>query len=602
MSEDYSVKEKVEADKALKRFFGYDSFRPGQREVVEEIMSGRDVLAVMPTGSGKSVCFQLPALMMPGITIVVSPLISLMRDQVAALGASGIKAAYINSTLSARQSSLAIENALRGLYKIIYVAPERLNTPQFQSFAQCSDISLVAVDEAHCVSQWGHDFRRSYLLIKDFISSLPKRPVVAALTATATERVKKDISLLLELKDPVAFTTGYDRPGLYFGIEAPEDKEAYILDFIKRRPGKAGIIYCSTRKNTDLLCDRLVYNGVSAVKYHAGLSETERSRAQDDFIYDRCRVIVATNAFGMGIDKSNVSFVIHYNVPLSIEAYYQEAGRAGRDGMDAECVLLYSQRDVSLAEYLLEMPGENDDCSPREAEQLKRINKEKLDKMVALCKSRGCLRANILDYFGEKYKSSTCNRCSGCLKKNKAVTLDSMKLIIGTLVQKTGGRYGASAITDILAGTRTQRIVARGFDRLYEFGVFKLHDKNAIRQIIEQMLDEGYLMRTQGEYPLIKVTERFVAESAQRQPEIGVLPTPGTVRADPVIVNELKKWRTATANKLGLPPYIIITDMTVNLLATDKPGDMRSLLNVKGISEKKAEKYGREIISIICKY
>ncbi|MBQ4137169.1 MAG: RecQ family ATP-dependent DNA helicase [Clostridia bacterium] len=602
MSEEYEVKKDNGTLKALKSFFGYDSFRPGQREVVEAILSQKDVLAVMPTGSGKSICYQLPALMLGGITIVVSPLISLMRDQVASLCASGVRAAYINSTLSAKQCSLAMANASRGEYKIIYVAPERLESPQFLGFAQKADISLVAIDEAHCVSQWGHDFRRSYLGIKDFVASLKRRPVVAAFTATATVRVKEDIRELLELRDPASFTTGYDRPELYFGIDSVPDKEAYIIDFITRRPHKAGIVYCATRKNVDLLCERLVYHGISAAKYHAGLSEAERNRAQDDFIYDRCRVIVATNAFGMGIDKSNVAFVLHYNMPLSIEAYYQEAGRAGRDGMDAECVLLYSYRDVKLGEYLIDISGEYSEDDPEEAEKIRKINKEKLAQMDSLCKDKGCVRANILAYFGEKYKDDRCGKCSACLKRNSKVTLDSMKLIIGGLVYKTGGRYGAAAIVDILAGKRTEKFAARGYDRLFEFGAFRLHDKASVRAMIEEMINEGFLERTRGEYPLIKVTELYMRESAKKAPEIGRFPAPKPLRADEAIVAEIRSWRTKTAYKLGIPPYIILTDLTVNMLAIDKPTDMLSLLKVKGISEKKAEKYGREIISIIKKH
>ena len=602
MSEEYEVKRDNSTLKALKSFFGYDSFRPGQKEVVEAILLQRDVLAVMPTGSGKSICYQLPALMLSGITIVVSPLISLMRDQVAALCASGIRAAYINSTLSAKQCSLAMANASRGEYKIIYVAPERLESLQFLGFAQKADISLVAIDEAHCVSQWGHDFRRSYLSIKNFVESLKRRPVVAAFTATATVRVKEDICKLLALDDPVDFTTGYDRPELYFGVESVPDKECYILDFISRRAHKAGIIYCATRKNVDLLCERLVLHGVSAVKYHAGLSEAERNRAQDDFIYDRCRVIVATNAFGMGIDKSNVSFVIHYNMPLSIEAYYQEAGRAGRDGMDAECVLLYSYKDVKLGEYLIDISAEYSEEKPKEAEKMRRINREKLVKMDSLCKDKGCVRANILAYFGEKYKDNGCGKCSSCLKKNNEITLDSMKLIIGGLVYKTGGRYGAGAIVDILSGKRTEKLAARGYDRFFEFGAFKLHDKASVRAIIEQMISEGFLERTEGDYPLIRVTELFKRESAKSASELGRFPAPKSMRADEALIAEIKKWRTSTAYKLGIPPYIILTDLTVNMLAIDKPTDMLSLLKTRGISEKKAEKYGKEIISIIKKY
>ncbi len=591
-------------EKELKKYFGYDSFRAGQREVTDTILKGKDTLAIMPTGSGKSICYQLPALIFPGITLVISPLISLMRDQVAALGDLGIKAAYINSTLNAKQCSLAIANAARGMYKIIYVAPERLETPGFLDFAERANISLIAIDESHCVSQWGHDFRRSYLSIKDFVQKLKHRPIVAAFTATATERVKADISELLGLENPAVFTTGYDRPGLYFGVTSPRDKVQYILDFIRRRPGKAGIIYCATRKNTDILCSELVDNGVSAVKYHAGLSESERNAAQDSFIYDKCRVIVATNAFGMGIDKSNVSFVIHYNLPLSIESYYQEAGRAGRDGMDAECVLLYSYSDVKLAEYIIDMPGSyaSDECDEDEAEKLRKINREKLKQMADLCRSPNCLRVNILSYFGEKYKSGKCDKCSSCLRQNTAVTLDSTKLIIGTLVLKTGGRYGIGAVTDILAGKKTEKLAARGYDKLYEFGVFKLIDKKSIRKIIDEMIEEGLLARTQGEYPLLKATDKFIRECADRKEEIGIFPAPKSTQADASLVAELKEWRKKISYKLGMPPYVIITDLTLSLIGIEKPADTRALLKIKGISEKKAEKYGREIISIVKKH
>lgn len=602
MSASYSVSTFSDTDRALKKYFGYDSFRPGQREVIDTILAGKDVLAVMPTGSGKSICYQLPALMFRGITIVISPLISLMRDQVAALGAAGIRAAYINSTLNSKQCSLAMSNAACGMYKIIYVAPERLLSAQFCDFAEKADISFVAIDESHCVSQWGHDFRRSYLAIKDFVAKLRHRPVVAAFTATATERVKRDIASLLDLKEPKIFTTGYDRPGLYFGVETPRDKVEYIIDFISRRPGKVGIIYCSTRKNVDLLCAELLNRGVSAVKYHAGMTEVERNIAQDDFIYDRCRVIVATNAFGMGIDKSNVSFVIHYNIPLSIEAYYQEAGRAGRDGMDAECVLLYSYRDVKLAEYLIDVSETDEECSPEEAEKLRKINREKLGQMVGICRSNNCLRADILSYFGEKYKSADCGKCSVCLRRNRAVTLDSMRMIIGTLIQKTGGRYGAGAVVDILSGKRTEKLVARGYDKLYEFGIFKLHDKGSVRKIIDDMIAEGFLYRTKDEYPLIKVTDKFIAESQKRKSEIGALAVPQNVRADENIVAALKEWRLKVAYKLGLPPYIVITDLTVNMIAIEKPVDERGLLRIKGISEKKVAKYGCDIINIVKKY
>lgn len=584
---------------ALKKYFGYDSFRPGQREVIGKILSGEDVLAVMPTGAGKSMCYQLPALVMQGITIVVSPLISLMRDQVSALGAAGIKAAYINSMLTPKQCSLALSNASRGMYKIIYVAPERLLTPQFTDFANRADISFVAIDESHCVSEWGHDFRRSYLCIKDFVAGLKKRPVVAAFTATATEKVKDDITKLLALSTPYVFTMGYDRPELYFGVVTPDDKEQYLLDFIKRRPGKAGIVYCSTRKHVDLVYTLLREYGISTARYHAGLTETERGTAQDDFIYDRCRVIVATNAFGMGIDKSNVSYVVHYDIPLSIEGYYQEAGRAGRDGMNAECVLLFSWKDVKIAEFLIEHSDMDEEVPEEELKKMRRINLEKLNNMVKLAKSTSCLRARILDYFGENYGKDSCGRCSVCMKKNNAVTIDSARLIIGSVVMQTGGRYGAGVILDILSGKRTEKLAGRGFDRLYEYGAMKLTDKSSVRKLIDDMITEGRLVRTADKYPVLKVTEKFMKEYSEMRSSLTDRGRSTVIRPEEKLLEALKEWRKKTAYKLGIPPYIIVTDLTLNLIAIELPKDKRELLKIKGIAENKADKYGKDIIRIV---
>ncbi len=588
--------------KQLKKYFGYDSFRHGQREVIGKILSRNDVLAVMPTGSGKSICYQLPALMLEGITIVVSPLISLMRDQVAALGASGIRAAYINSTLTAKQCSLALANASRGMYKIIYVAPERLLTPQFSEFAKRADISLVAIDESHCVSEWGHDFRRSYLYIKDFVYSLKNRPIVAAFTATATEQVKKDIVDLLELDSPCVFTLGYDRKELYFGVMTPDDKEAYIVDFIKRRADKSGIIYCLTRKHVDLVHTMLLEHEISAAKYHAGLSETERNIAQDNFIYDRCKVIVATNAFGMGIDKSNVSYVLHFDVPLSIESYYQEAGRAGRDGMDAECVLLFSWKDVRIAKFLIEHSDTDEEIPENERSRIKEINLKKLDKMINLCKSPKCLRVNILGYFGEKYNKNYCGKCSVCMKKNTAVTLDSARMIVGAVIMHTGARYGVGTICDILAGKTSGKLIGRGLDKLYEYGAMKLTDKDAVKRLIDDMISEGRLYKSEGEYPVLKLTDKFIREFGAYKAPLRTNFKPTAVKADEQLITELKEWRKTTAYKLGVPPYIIITDMTLNIIALDRPVDTRSLLKVKGISEEKAEKYGKDIVRIVKKH
>ncbi len=590
---------------ALKNYFGYDIFRPGQREVIDTILARQDVLAVMPTGSGKSVCYQLPALLLDGITIVISPLISLMRDQVSALGDMGIRAAYLNSTLTPNQCRKALENASAGMYKIIYVAPERLLTRSFSEFAKNANISLLAIDESHCVSEWGHDFRPSYLDIASFVAGLKSRPTVAAFTATATEQVKNDIIKLLQLDAPRVFTTGYDRPGLYFGVVNTGDKLKYILDFIKRRADGSGIIYCLTRRNADRICDMLVDRGIDAVKYHAGLTEQERSFNQDEFVYDRCKVIVATNAFGMGIDKSNVSYVIHYNMPMSIESYYQEAGRAGRDGSDAECVLLFDERDVKLGEYIINHSvGEQHDLlTEAEVKQLKKINIEKLHKMARLCRTHNCLRADILEYFGEKYNGS-CNKCSVCLKKNAAVTLDSAKAVIGSAILKTGGRFGAVAVTDLLSGRKNQKFIGRGYDKLYEFGIMRFTDKEAIRRMIDTMLDEGLLIKTAGEYSVLKVTDKFVdlynelpktdVEGAMAAKEYE-----RSLKPDQSLFAELKAWRKSAAYRMGVPPYVIFNDMTLSHIASIKPKSTSELLRIQGMSKQKCDRYGAKIIKII---
>ncbi len=587
--------------KTLKEYFGYDSFRPGQEMVVDAIMSGRDVLAVMPTGSGKSVCYQVPALMKSGITLVISPLISLMRDQVSALVSVGVRAAYLNSTLTPAQCRLAIDNAKAGIYKIIYVAPERLATPAFREFTAVADIGLVAIDESHCVSEWGHDFRRSYLEIKDFIASLKRRPVVAAFTATATEQVRHDICKLLALDSPEVFTTGYDRPGLYFGIKSSRDKLGYVVDFIKRRPDKSGIIYCATRRNTEALCETLIDRGIDAVKYHAGLTEDERNRNQDEFVYDRCRIIVATNAFGMGIDKSNVSFVLHYNMPLSIEAYYQEAGRAGRDGMDAECVLLFSEQDVKLGRYIISKTAGEAEEDEAEARRLRDISIRKLERMAELCRAATCVRANILGYFGEAY-NTPCNKCSYCLRHNKEVTLDGAKRVIGSLILRTGGRFGVNAVADILAGARNQKLIARGYDRLYEFGQLSFRDRSSIKDVIAEMIDEGLLYKTAGEYPLLKLTDKYMkvcAESAKEPVNVRINAIERQIRPNAKLLSELKEWRRKTAARLGVPPYIVFNDMTLTLIALAKPVSFWELIKIKGVAQQKASRYCDEIVKII---
>jgi len=398
---------------ALGKYFGHPAFRPAQETIIDALLSGRDVLGVMPTGAGKSICFQIPALMMPGATLVISPLISLMKDQVAQLKQGEIPAAFINSSLTTRQYQEVLRRVGDGLYKIIYVAPERLKTADFLEFAINTPISLIAVDEAHCVSQWGQDFRPSYLKIADFIGKLKTRPVVGAFTATATANVKKDIIRLLDLKDPMSLTTGFDRPNLYFGVEKPKNKHKRFYEMIEERSGMCGVVYCSTRKAVDTTCAELRRRGVSASRYHAGLEDIERRVNQDNFIQNDITVMVATNAFGMGIDKPDVRYVIHYNMPKNLESYYQEAGRAGRDGKPSECILLFSDEDIRTAEHLIKDSGQNVELTEKEKRSVQRLDTQRLDKMIRYCEIDSCLRSYILRYFGEKQKGN-CNNCSNC--------------------------------------------------------------------------------------------------------------------------------------------------------------------------------------------
>ena len=403
----------MQAQETLRKYFGHEAFRPGQEVMVNALTHHRDALGVMPTGAGKSMCYQVPALMLPGVSIVISPLISLMADQVAALKSAGVPAAYLNSSLTPRQMELAMQRARQGAYKIIYVAPERLETPSFQAMAQSMPISLLAVDEAHCVSQWGQDFRPVYLRIADFVDSLPTRPVMGAFTATATERVRQDIIRLLRLQNPETVTTGFDRPNLYFEVIRPKNRDAALMDILRRKRGESGIVYCATRKAVEQVCDNLIRAGIDATRYHAGLSDEERKENQEKFQYDTCPVMVATNAFGMGIDKSNVRFVIHYQMPRSMEAYYQEAGRAGRDGEAAECILLYNGSDIFTAKWMIEHTEPNENMTAAEQSAVRYQDMNRLNRMVDYCTKPGCLRAFILRYFGEN-AAQDCGHCSAC--------------------------------------------------------------------------------------------------------------------------------------------------------------------------------------------
>ena len=575
-------------EEALKTYYGYDVFRGGQEAVIDALLSGRDALAIMPTGAGKSVCYQIPALLLPGITLVVSPLVSLMRDQVTQLVQMGIPAAFLNSSLTFRQYLLALDRARAGRYKIIYVAPERLETEGFQAFVREADISLVAVDEAHCISQWGQDFRPSYLNIPAFVESLPHRPPVGAFTATATPDVKADIHRLLDLQDPLELTTGFDRENLYFEVQQPADKRAALLELVKGRPGKCGIVYCATRKNVEEVCDFLRQRGVAAARYHAGLDPEERQRNQEDFLYDRVQVMVATNAFGMGIDKSNVSYVVHYNMPGSVEAYYQEAGRAGRDGSPAECLLLWCDGDIATGRFFIEQESTHEGLTAEEAEVVRASRRRMLESMVGYCYTTGCLRAYILRYFGEgghdealpsqggatevapyggagagganlldgaacapdsrdghaacdptlrrggswsalpteeNSASSSAKRCcSNCDGEFEAVDVTAEARAIMRCVQALRGRFGKTTVVDVLRGADTENLRQWGLVNLPVYGTSEAR-RALLMEVVELLAADGYLAITEGKFPLVGFGPRY-REAAEPDFALRIKQTP----------------------------------------------------------------------------
>ena len=497
----------------LKQYFGHDTFRPGQESIIDAILSGRDALAVMPTGGGKSLCYQIPALLLPGVTLVVSPLISLMKDQVTALSEAGVPAAYINSSLSPEQLHTVYRNLRRGDYKLVYVAPERLTGEGFSALFQSLDLALLAVDEAHCISQWGQDFRPSYLKIAQFLAQLPRRPILAAFTATATEAVRQDILKALSLQNPFLLTTGFDRPNLYFDVQQPSNRLAALRRILAQRRGKSGIVYCATRTAVDRVCADLNAHGFSATRYHAGLEDSERRQNQEDFQYDRKTVMVATNAFGMGIDKSNVSFVIHYNMPKSMEAYYQEAGRAGRDGEAADCILLYGPSDIVTARALIEHSSENDALDSQTLEQVRRQDLLRLNAMVDYCKSRRCFRGVILDYFGQAHEE-TCSNCGNCNSTFTTQDITTQAQMILSCVKRVrdhlGYSVGVTLIVQVLHGSREQRLLSLGLDRLSTYGLMREHTSAQIRTCIEELIAQGYL-HIRPEHLTLEPTPRAAA-------------------------------------------------------------------------------------------
>ncbi len=599
------------ADKfeVLKRYFGYSAFRSGQEKLVDSLLAGQDVLGIMPTGAGKSLCYQIPAIMMDGITLVISPLISLMKDQVNALVQQGVSAAYLNRSLNEAQYRKALANAVNGKYKIIYVAPERLESGSFLRFAMNAEISMIAVDEAHCVSQWGQDFRPSYLNIDSFISKLDRRPVTGAFTATATKEVKNDIIRLLDLKAPVEVTTGFDRPNLFFSVLRPQNKSAKLLGLIRERNGQSGIVYCSTRKKVEEVCGLLNNSGISATRYHAGLTDEERVKNQDDFVYDRKTVMVATNAFGMGIDKSDVRFVIHYNMPKNIESYYQEAGRAGRDGVDADCILLYAKADVNTCRYFIENIDDNEELSAEQKEFFRKREEERLRQMVFYCTTSACLRGYMLKYFGDRAKDC-CGKCSNCLTEFETVdvTVEAQKIL--SCIIRTGQNYGVKMITDVLRGSSSERITRARLDRQSTFGIMKDLSVAGIKYIIEKLEEQGYIISVGAGMPILRVTEmsypilRGNASVKIRKARHLRSRAPKTeLRAvDPELFDALKAVRTQFAKKKGVPAFVIFSDATLADMCLVMPTTEKEFLSVSGVGANKLEKYGEAFLRVIREY
>ena len=601
----------------LQQYFGHSSFRPGQEQVVDAIVSGQDVLGVMPTGAGKSVCYQVPAMLMPGLTLVISPLISLMQDQVAALEEEGVHAACLNSALPEGLYSTILRAALEGDYKILYVAPERLLTDSFLYLAMHARIAFVAVDEAHCVSQWGQDFRPSYLKIAEFISRLPYRPVIGAFTATATEQVKQDIIALLQLNQPFTLTTGFDRPNLYFGVARPRDKERYIEEYILDHRDRSGIVYCATRKSVESVCKELRSVGISATRYHAGLTPEERSKNQEDFVYDRKRVMVATNAFGMGIDKSNVSFVLHYNMPKNLENYYQEAGRAGRDGQPADCILLYSGQDVRMAEFLIEHSHEAEEDSIDEAtrQQLIARDRERLRQMTFYCTTTECLRHYILRYFGEDSPMS-CGHCSSCDTNFEEVdaTMDARKILSCVYrLDERGRAFDKTIVSAILTGSKNEKITQFHLDTLSTYNIMSDRTAVYVRRLIDLLLERGHLIADPDRMNVLVLTRTGNALMRGRGEFRVKLPKekkPDTSRpyaalpedVDEALFDLLREVRTRLAARAGVPPYVIFSNATLADMAARQPKSEFDLLSVRGVGDSKARRYGKEFLAAIEKY
>ena len=582
------------ARQILQKFYGYEDFRPGQKKVVESLLNKNDTVAIMPTGAGKSICFQIPALLFEGVTLVISPLISLMKDQVDSLRQLGIAAVYINSSVSKAQLYKDLQDISAGFYKIIYIAPERLTSEYLPDSFKNLNISMVAVDEAHCLSQWGHDFRPSYRNILNFTNSLRIKPIISAFTATATPEVKTDIINLLGLKQPNVFVTGFDRPNLYFSVLRGEVKDKFVIDYVKKHQDEAGIIYVGTRKDVDALQVLLEIKGIKAGRYHAGMTDEERNQMQEDFLYDNLSVMVATNAFGMGIDKPNVRYVIHYNMPKNMEAYYQEAGRAGRDGLSGNCILLYSPQDTQLQKFLI--------SKSTESEIRQQLEYKRLQSMVDYCHTPECLRAFILHYFGEFDVEEHCDNCSNCKLEGELIdiTIDAQKVL--SCVSRMHERFGVKMIAEVLKGSKSAKVKQFNFERLSTYGLMKERKLKDISDLILRLSAMQYLDITESQYPVVTLNELSWQVLRGQKKVWQKMVIVKKAKAKGELFEALRSLRKELATKEKLPPYMIFSDATLTQMATDKPTDLELMKNIRGVGEFKLQKYGEEFLTVIKSY